>query len=162
MLQDAKEIIIIITIQCILCNVLLKIANYILRRSNVKNPLFDSASDVDYSTFDGRTSDVEYSTFDEWPIECRKSDIRRRALLMSNIRHSKDGRSYVENPTSEEGRFGCQIFDIRRRVLRMSNIRHSTVPNGILKIVWIRNFLNINWIAFEIWPKYGRTTVLCL
>ena len=61
-------------------------ANYILRRSNIKNPLFDSASDVDYSEFNGRTSDVEYSRFDEWPIECRKSDIRRRALWMSNIR----------------------------------------------------------------------------
>ena len=48
-----------------MCDVLLKIANYTLRRSNVKNPLFDSASDVDYSKFDGRTSDVEYSTFDE-------------------------------------------------------------------------------------------------
>ena len=31
---------------------------------------------------------------------------------MSNIRHSTDSRSNVENPTSEEGRFGCRIFDI--------------------------------------------------
>ena len=32
---------------------------------------------------------------------------------MSNIRHSTDGRSNVENPISEEGRFECRIFDIR-------------------------------------------------
>ena len=36
-----------------------------------------------------------------------------------------------------------------------------SVPNGFLKIVWISNFFNINWIVFEIWPKYGRTIVLC-
>ena len=58
-------------------------------------------------------SDVEYSTFDGQPIECRKSDIRRRVLRMSNIRHSTDGRSNVENPTSEEGCFEFRIFDIR-------------------------------------------------
>ena len=39
----------------------------------------------------GRASDVDYSTFNGRPIECRKSDIRRRALRMSNIRHSTDG-----------------------------------------------------------------------
>ena len=50
----------------------------------------ERASDVDYSTFDGRTSDVEYSPSDGRPIECRKSDIRRRALRMSNIRHSTE------------------------------------------------------------------------
>ena len=74
--------------------------NYILRRSNVKNPSFDSASDVDYSKFDGRTSNVENLTseegrfgcriFDGRPIECRKSDIRRRVFRMSNIRHSTE------------------------------------------------------------------------
>ena len=46
-------------------------------RSNVKNP-----------TSDGRASDVEYSTFEGRPIEYRKSDIRRSALRVSNIRHS--------------------------------------------------------------------------
>ena len=64
------------------------------------------------------------STFDRRPIECRKSDIRRRALQMSNIRHSTDSRLNVENPTSEEGCFGCRIFDIRRAANRMLKIRH--------------------------------------
>ena len=80
-------------------------------RSNAENPK-KGASDVEYSTFDGR------------PIECRKSDIRRRALRMWNVRHSTDGRSNVENPTSEEGRFGCRIFDIRQTANRMSKMRH--------------------------------------
>ena len=83
-------------------------------RSNAENPT-KGASDVEYSTFDGR------------PNECRKSDIRRRVLWMSNIRHSTDCRWNVENPTSEEGRFECRIFNIRRGVFRMSNIRHSTM-----------------------------------
>ena len=72
----------------------------------------------------GRASHVDYSTFDERPIECRKSDIRRRALRMSNIRHSKKGSSGVEYSTFEEGCFGCRIFDIRLTADRMSKIRH--------------------------------------
>ena len=38
----------------------------------------------------GRASDVDYSTFDGRPFECRKYDIRRTALRMSNIRHSTE------------------------------------------------------------------------
>ena len=87
---------------CILSNVWLKVANYILRSSNVQYPNWGD-SDVEYSTFDGRL------------IECRKSDIRRRALPMSNIRHSMESWSNVQNLTSEEGRFECRIFDIHMR-----------------------------------------------
>ena len=57
-----------------MCNVWLKIANYILRRSNVKNPSFDSALDVDYSTFDGRTSNVENPTSKEGRFGCQIFD----------------------------------------------------------------------------------------
>ena len=74
---------------CILCDVWLKVANNILRLSNVQYPNWG-------------TSVVEYSIFDGRSIESKKSDIRRRALRMSNIRHSTDGRSNRKNPTSEK------------------------------------------------------------
>ena len=60
--------------------------------SKIRHPK-KSASDVEYSTFDGRL------------IECRKSDIRRRALRMSNIRHSTDGWSNVEYSTFNGGQY---------------------------------------------------------
>ena len=60
---------------CILSDVWLKVANYILRSSNVRYPNW-GASDVEYSTFDGRpieskksypsnkTNRIEFATFD--------------------------------------------------------------------------------------------------
>ena len=99
---------------CILCNVWLKVANYILRSLNVQYPNW-GASDVEYSTFDGRL------------FECRKSDIRRTADRMSKIRHPKKGASDVEYSTLDKRLFECRKSDIRRRALRMSNIRHSTM-----------------------------------
>ena len=113
----------------ILSDVWLKVANYILHSSNVRYPNW-GASDVEYSTFDGRL------------FECRKSDIRRRVLRMSNIRHSTNGWSNVENPTSEEGYFECRIFDIRlcgrsnrknpiQQIRRIElNLRHSIRQNA--------------------------------
>ena len=101
------------------------------------------ASDVDYSTFDGRTSDVEYSTFDGRPIEskksdpkkdvsdvkystfvgrlieCRKSDIRRRALRMSNIRHSTMRPIELKKSDPKEGAL---------------NVEYSTFDGGLYRI----------------------------
>ena len=54
----------------------------------------------------------------------RMFNIRIEALRVSNIQHSTDGRSNVENPTSEEECFGCRISNIRRTADRMSKIRH--------------------------------------
>ena len=69
-------------------------------RSNAENPK-KGASDAEYSTFDGR------------PIECRKSDIRRRALQMSNIRHStmRPIESKKSDPTNKANRIEFSTFD---------------------------------------------------
>ena len=68
-----------------MCKVWLKIASYILRRSNLKNPTFDR------TRFGCRI-------FDRRLIECRKSDIQRSELRMSNIWHSTDGWWNVKSP----------------------------------------------------------------
>ena len=61
---------------CIVCNVWLKIANYILRRSNVKNP-----------------------TFDQTRFGCWIFDIRLMVDRISNSRHSIEYASVVEYST---------------------------------------------------------------
>ena len=43
------------------------------------------ASDVDYSTFEGRTSDVECPTFEEGCFGCRIFDVRRRVHFLDKI-----------------------------------------------------------------------------
>ena len=84
---------------CILCDVWLKVANYILRSSNVQYPNW-GASDVEYLTFDGR------------PIESKKSDPKKGAsdVEYSTFDYTADR---IEKIRSEEGCFGCRIFDIR-------------------------------------------------
>ena len=66
---------------CILCNVWLKIANYILRRSNLKNPTFDR------TRFGCRIFDIR-----RWPISDRKSN---RIFLHTSILHSTVGEIYI-------------------------------------------------------------------
>ena len=111
------------------------------RMSNIRHPK-KGVSDVEYSTFEGRL------------IECRKSDIRRWVLRMSNIRHStirpleskksdpKKVASNVEYSTFDERLIECRIFDIRlcgrsnrknpiRQIRRIeSNLRHSIRQNA--------------------------------
>ena len=74
---------------------------------------------------------VRVSNLDTLLIECRKSDIRRGELRMSNMRHSTDGWSKVENPTSEEARFGCRIFGIRRTADRIEKSDPTNKANRI-------------------------------
>ena len=103
-----------------MCNVWLKIANYILRRSNVKNPSFDSASDVNYSTFDGRTSDVEYSTLDRRSVECRIFDVRRRPIT-----DRKSNRIFLHTSNVHQ-RFPQRVTP--RRKLREKSLRQKSFP----------------------------------
>ena len=56
---------------------------------------------------------------------CRVFNIRRTAVRMSKIRHSKKGASDVEYSTFDKQLIECRKSDIWRRALRMSNIRHS-------------------------------------
>ena len=81
---------------------------------NIRHPK-KHASDVEYSTFDGRL--IKCRIFDGRLIEYRKSDIRRSAFRMSDFRHSTDGQSNRKNPTQQ----------IRRIEL---NLRHSIRQNA--------------------------------
>ena len=69
-------------------------------RLNAQNPT-KGASDVEYPTFEGR------------PIECRTSDIRRRALRMSNIRHStmQPIEPKKSDPTNKANRIELSTFN---------------------------------------------------
>ena len=69
-------------------------------RSNAENRT-KGASDVEYPTFDGRL------------IGCRKSDIRKRALRMSNIRHwtMRPIESKKSDPTNKANRIEFSTFD---------------------------------------------------
>ena len=128
-----------------MCNVWLKIANYILRRSNLKNLTFDRKR-IGSRIFDirwtadrmskirhpkKRALDVEYSTFDERLIECRKSDIRRSELRMSNIRHSTVGRSNRKNPIQQIRRIEFATFD-PTECTRLIHIPYNSLLTWIL------------------------------
>ena len=71
-----------------------------------------------------------YSTVDGRAIECRKSDIRRRALRMSNIRHStmRPIESKKSDPTNKANQIEFSTFDPTEctRLVPMHTIREIT------------------------------------
>ena len=87
-------------------------------------------------------SDVEYSTLDERLNECRKSDIRRRALRMSN-RIRLRGRSNRKNP----------IQQIRRIE---SNLLHSIRQNGY---VWCMYALRVRRPVTHSYGRRGKPNI---
>ena len=116
---------------CILSDIWLKVANYILRSSNVQY-LNWGASDVEYSRFDGQL------------IECRKSDIRRRALRMSNIRHStmQPIESKKSDPTNKANRIEFSTFDsteCTRLIPICKPMQTVNKPEDILKFCTLEN-----------------------
>ena len=85
----------------------------------------------------------------------RKNPIRRRVLRMSNIRHSTEGWSNVENSTSEEGRFGCRIFDIRSYRMHTSNQRPFSSSLTFTKFWKLWTQICRNWTKLFIWTCYS-------
>ena len=63
----------------------------------------------------GRASDVEYSTFDGRLIESKKTQIRESAHRMSDIRHSTDGRSNRKNLIQQIRRIEFATFEPTER-----------------------------------------------
>ena len=108
----------------ILCNVWLKIANYILRRSNLKNP-----------------------TFDRTRFGCRIFDIRRTAVRMSKIRDPKKRASDVKYSTFDENAFkklwnaNCVIVLKCTWEKNLKNKLQCTLKKSLL-IVKLRSFQN--------------------
>ena len=116
----------------------LKISNYILHRSNLKNPTFGRTRfgcNIEYSAFDANRCDANrIPIMHSIPSQCLNNGLK--TLLCVVVRQNLNGsdiklgwvggfRQQSEQDDKDTiARFGCRIFDIRQAADRMSKMRN--------------------------------------